>query len=122
MPGSPLKRQRRLGVRLGDGSVISFPRMPKVAELPKGWRHFSVAQKVDHLIGLDRCYQILSWRSYTKLDPLRQSFQLQVIRVLLAIALKAVLDGSLDRELERDRTRAAVLEEFARQLGAAPEA
>jgi|SRR5215471_6762547 len=121
MPGSPLKRQRRLGVRLEDGTVISFPRMP-AAELPKGWRHFSAAQKVDHLIGPDRCYQILSWGSYNDLDPLRQSFQLQVIRVLLAIALKAALDGSLDRELERDRTRAAALNELARKLGAAPEA
>ena len=122
MPGSPLKRQRRLGVHLEDGTVISFPRMPKVAELPKGWRHFSTAEKIDHLIGLDRCYEILSWGLITDLDPLRRSFQWQVMRVLLSIGIKAALDGSLDRELERDRTRAAVLEEFARQLGAAPEA
>jgi hypothetical protein len=35
---SPLKRQRRLGVRLEDSRVIAFPRMPRVADLPPGWR------------------------------------------------------------------------------------
>ena len=118
MPGSPLKRQRRLGVRLGDGSVISFPRMPKVAELPKGWRHFSTAEKIDHLIGLDRCYEILSWGSITELDPLRRSFQWQVMRVLLSIGIKVVLDGTLDRELARERNRAAAIDELHHKLGA----
>jgi hypothetical protein len=64
MAGSPLKRQRKLGVRRQDGSIIPFPRMPRVADLPPGWRHFSAAQKIEHLIGLDRCYEILSWRVY----------------------------------------------------------
>ena len=36
------------------------PRMPRVAELPPGWRHFTTAQKIDHLIGLDRAAEILS--------------------------------------------------------------
>jgi hypothetical protein len=61
MAGSPLKRQRKLGVRQKDGSMIAFPYMPRVADLPPGWRHFSAAQKIEHLIGLDRCYEILSW-------------------------------------------------------------
>ena len=122
MAGSPLKRARRQGVRLDDGSVIAFPYMPRVADLPPGWRHFSIAQKIEHLIGLDRCYEILSWGSITDLDQLRRSFQWQVMRVLLSIGIKAALDGSLDRELARERNRSAVLEEFARQLGAAPEA
>ena len=61
MAGSPLKRARKLGVRLDDGSVIAFPFMPRVADLPPGWRHFSAVQKVEHLIGLDRCHEILSW-------------------------------------------------------------
>ena len=68
MAGSPLKRARKQGVRLDDGSVIAYPRMPRVAELPKGWRHFSPAQKIEHLIGLDRCHEILSW-SPAGLDP-----------------------------------------------------
>jgi hypothetical protein len=118
MAGSPLKRQRRLGVRRQDGSIIGFPYMPRVADLPPGWRHFSAAQKIEHLIGLDRCYEILSWGSYTELDPLRRSMQMQVMRILLPIGIKAVLDGSLDRELARERNRAAALDELHHRLGA----
>ena len=70
MAGSSLKRARKLGIRAEDGSVIAFPRMPRVADLPPGWRHFST----EHLIGLDRCHAILSWESITELDPLRLSF------------------------------------------------
>jgi hypothetical protein len=96
--------------------------MPRVADLPPGWRHFSTAENIEHLIGLDRCYEILSWRPITDLDPLRRSFQMQVMRVLLPIGIKAALDGSLDRDLARERNRAAMLEELGRKLGAAPEA
>ena len=116
MAGSPLKRQRKLGVRLADGTVIAFPYLPGVADLPPGWRHFSAGQKIEHLIGLDRCYQILSWGPITELDPLRRSMQMQVMRVLLPIGIKALLDGSLDREAQRERNRAAVLEELAHDL------
>jgi len=118
MAGSPLKRARKQGLRLPDGSVIAFPYMPRVADLPPGWRHFSAAQKIEHLIGLDRCYEILSWGSIIELDPLRQSFQWQVTRVLLSIGIKALLDGSLDREAARERDRAAVIEELERKLSA----
>ena len=90
--------------------------MPRVADLPPGWRHFSAAQKIEHLIGLDRCYQILSWGPITRLDPLRRSFQMQVMRVLLPIGIKAVLDGSLDRDLARERNRTAVLDELGRKF------
>jgi hypothetical protein len=54
-------RQRKTGVRADDGNVITFPRMPPVADLPRGWRRFSAAEKIEHLIGLDRCREILSW-------------------------------------------------------------
>jgi hypothetical protein len=119
MAGSPLKRARKQGVGLADDRVIAFPYMPRVADLPKGWRHFSAAQKIEHLIGLDRCYEILSWGSLTELDPVRQSFQWQAMRVLLSICIKAALDGSLDRDADRERNRAAVLEELDRKLGTA---
>jgi len=48
MAGSPLKRARKQGVRLDDGSIIAFPYMPRVADLPPGWRHFSPADKIKH--------------------------------------------------------------------------
>jgi hypothetical protein len=115
MAGSPLKRQRKQGVRLDDGSMIAFPYMPRVADLPPGWRHFTMAEKIEHLIGLDRCDEILSWGPVTELDPLRLSFQMQVIRILLRIGLKAVLDGTLAREAARERDRQRILEGLARR-------
>jgi len=118
MAGSPLKRARKQGVRLDDGSIIAFPYMPRVSDLPPGWRHFTTAQKIEHLIGLDRCDEILSWGPITELDALRLSFQMQVVRILLRIGLKAVLDGTLARE--RERNRQGILEELARREGLRP--
>ena len=46
---------------------------------------------------------------------------MQVMRVLSPIGIKAVFDGSLDRELARERNRAVVLEALARDLGAGEE-
>src|SRR5262249_60868448 len=80
MAGSPLKRARKQGVRLADGSIVAFPYMPRVSDLPPGWRHFTTAQKIEHLIGLDRYEEILSWGPITDLDPLRLSFQMQGAR------------------------------------------
>jgi len=79
--------------------------MPRVADLPPGWRYFSAAQKIEHLIGLDRCYEILSW-----------PMQMQVMRILLPIGIKAVLDGSLERDLARERDRQRLLDELSRKL------
>ena len=89
--------------------------MPRVADLPPDWRHFSAAQKIEHLIGLDRCYEMLSW-PWAGLDPLRRSLQMQVMRVLLPIGIKAALDGSLDRDLARKRNRQSILDELSRKL------
>jgi len=112
MPGSPLKRQRRLGVRLEDGSVIAFPRMPRVANLPLGWRHFPVAQKIEHLIGFDQAREILSW-PMAELDPLRLSLKMPVIGVVLRLGIKPAL---AEAALERDRER--VLAQMAREFRA----
>jgi hypothetical protein len=116
MAGSPLKRRRKAGVRDEDGRIIAFPYMPRVADLPPGWRHFSPAQKIEHLIGMDRCYEILSW-PLDELDPVRRSMRMQVIRVLLPICIKAVLDGKLGCEAARERDRDAALDDLARQFG-----
>ena len=115
MAGSPLKRARRKGVRLDDGSIIAFPYMPRVSDLPPAWRHFTTAQKIEHLIGLDRYEEILSWGPITDLDPLRLSFLMQVMRIFLRIGLKAALDGTLAREATRDRDRQRILSEMTRR-------
>jgi hypothetical protein len=116
MAGS-LKRQRKLGVRDGDGSVIAFPYMPRVADLPRGWRHWSPAEKIEHLLGtsLDDMAEILSW-PIAELDPFRLSVKLQVIRIVFAIGAKALFDGKLGREAEREHDRDRVLHELARDL------
>jgi len=44
--------------------------------------------------------------------------QIQVIRVLLPIGIKALLDGSLGRDAAYENNRVAVLEELARDLSA----
>ena len=114
MAGSPLKRARRKGVRLDDGSIIAFPYMPRVSDLPPAWRHFTTAQKIEHLIGLDRYEEILSWGPITDLDPLRLSFQMQVMRVFSRIGLQAALDGTLAREATRERERDRTLLDLTR--------
>jgi hypothetical protein len=90
MAGSPLKRARKQGVRLDDGTVIAFPYMPRVADLAPGWRHFSTAEKIKHLLGkisLDQARDVLSWPR-AGLDSLRLSLQVQVMRIILIIAGK----------------------------------
>jgi hypothetical protein len=118
MAGSPMKRMRRAGVTDPvTGELIPFPFMPRVAELPPGWRRFSPAQKIEHLIGMDRCCKILSWP--WGLDPLRCSMKLQVFRIVFPICVKTMLDGTLEREIARERDRERRLEELARRLGGA---
>jgi hypothetical protein len=89
--------------------------MPRVADLPRGWRHFSATEKIEHLIGLDRCREILSW-PLDELDPVRRSMRMQVLRVILPIGIKALVDGKLGRAAARERDRESVLAEMARDL------
>jgi hypothetical protein len=57
---------------------------------------------------LDRALEIVSW-DWTELDQLRLSLHAQVLRIVVKIAGKALLDGSLDREIARQREREGVL-------------
>ena len=50
MTGSALKRARKQGIRLGDGANIAFSYKPRVVDLPPGFRHFSTADKITHLL------------------------------------------------------------------------
>jgi len=58
------------------------------------------------------CTSIMSWGPVTQLDPLRSSFRMQVMRILLRIGVKAALDGRLGREFARERDRERVLGEL----------
>jgi hypothetical protein len=115
MAGSLLKRQRKLGVRTEDGSVIAFPRLtrPRAGLSHAKWRALGPAEKIEHLFGmsLDDLYEIMSW-PIGELDPFRLSVRMQVTRVVFMIGVKAYLDGKLGREAARER----VLAELARDL------
>jgi len=53
MAGSPIKRMHKAGVTDPvSGELVPLPYMPRVAELPKGWRHFSPAKKIEHPFGM----------------------------------------------------------------------
>jgi hypothetical protein len=117
MAGSPLKRQRKLGVRAEDGSVIAFPRLthPRAGLSHAKWRTLGPAEKIERLFGmsLDHLYEIMSW-PIGELDPFRLSVRMQITRVVFTICLKPVLDGKLGREAARERDRARVLSELIR--------
>jgi hypothetical protein len=68
------------------------------------------------LIGLDRAIAILSWGPIDKLDSLCRSYQVQVLRVFLSIAGKAMVQGKLDRELARERGRQEAIKQFRQTL------
>ena len=69
----------------------------------------SAVLKAEHLIGFDQARNLL-W-PMARLDPLRLSLKMQVMRVVFAICLKRALD---EAALERDRER--VFAEMARDL------
>jgi hypothetical protein len=116
--GLPAQRQRKAGiVDPVTGKLVPFPYMPRVAELPPGWRWFSTAEKVEHLLGmsLDRAAEVLTW-PLAELDPLQLSLRMQVWRVVFMFGVRAMLDGTLAREADRERDRQRILAEFARDL------
>ena len=118
MAGSPLKRQRKLGVHAEDGSVIAFPRLthPRAGLSHAAWRALGPAEKIERLFGmsLDDLYEIMSWEPIAELDPFRLSVRMQVTRVVFTICLKPVLDGKLGREAARERDRERMLGELIR--------
>ena len=114
MAGSPLKRQRKAGVRDKDGSVIAFPRLshPRGGLSHAEWRALSPGEKLERLFGsLDRVAEILSWGPVVELDPARLNAVVTVIRVVLMIGAKA---GLLTAPCERDRQR--IIDEVERRL------
>jgi hypothetical protein len=117
MAGSPLKRQRKLGVRADDGSVIAFPYLshPRAGLSHVEWRALGPGEKLERLFGmsLDDLYEILSW-PIGELDPFRLSVRVQVTRVVFTVCLRAVLEGRLGRAAARERDRERILGELLR--------
>jgi hypothetical protein len=78
------------------GELVPFP-VPRVAELPAGWRRFLTAEKVQLLLGmsLTRAAEILMW-PLADLDELQQSLRWQVWRVVFTFCLRAMFNGERD--------------------------
>jgi len=76
---------------------------------------FLGSETIEHLMGLNRWYEILSW-TLTGLDPLRLSMNVQVICIVFQIYAKAMLDGSLAREVARERDRPRRLARLMQKL------
>lgn len=113
-----MKRMRRAGVTDPvTGKLIPFPYMPRVADLPAGWRRFSTTEKIEHLLGMDltRAAEILMW-PWADLDELQLSLRWQVWRVVFWFGLRAWRRGEFDRDADRERDRERLLEELDRRL------
>jgi DNA invertase Pin-like site-specific DNA recombinase len=94
MPGSPLKRQRKLGaVDPITGEPVPFPRLthPRAGLHISQWRALSPGEKIERQLGMSlaRCYEILSW-PHDRLDPVQLGVQMQVGRVVMMIASAAL--------------------------------
>ena len=80
MGGSRLKRQRRLGICLKEGSVIAFPylRHPRAGLSHAEWRALSPGEKLERLfrMSLDHIAEILSWGPIHEPDPVRLAVQM----------------------------------------------
>ena len=65
MPGTPIKRARRGGIRLADGTVIAFPKLthPRAGLSHAEWRALSPGEKLERLFGisLEPMAEILAW-------------------------------------------------------------
>jgi hypothetical protein len=85
--------------------------MPRVTELPSGWRRWSPAEKIAHALkmSLDGVAEVLSWPP-GELDPHRLNVWAQVVRVAWMIGAKTGL------EVARERDRQRVLDELDRKL------
>jgi hypothetical protein len=119
MAGSPLKRQRKLGVCDEDGSVIAFTRLshPRAGLSHTEWRALSPGEKIERLfdMSLDDLYEIMSW-PIGELDPFRMSARMQVTRVVFMVGVKAMLDGTLGRQAAHERERDRALSELVREF------
>ena len=117
MAGSPLKRARKQGVRLDDGTIIAFPYLthPRAGLSHAKWRALGPGEKLERLfnMSLDDLHEIMSW-PIDDLDPSRLAVRVQVTRVVFTICMKAYLNGSLSRQADRERKRERILGELMR--------
>jgi hypothetical protein len=111
MPGSPIRRARRGGIRLADGTVIAFPKLthPRAGLSHTEWRALSPVEKIERQLGLslDQVCEIMS-RPWEECDAAWMAIRARVLCVFLAIGAKmirALADGTLDYAAACGRAR-----------------
>jgi hypothetical protein len=111
MAGSPLKRARKQGVRLADGSIIAFPYMPRVLRAPAALASFLDGRE-DQTFARPRSLRdpVVAAGPVVALD--KGASHPHVFR----ICAKAMLHGTLGREVARERERAEALKKLVRDL------
>jgi hypothetical protein len=116
MPGTPIKRARRGGIRLADGTAIALPKLthPRAGLSHAQWRALSPDEKLERLFGmsLERAAEILCLGPLHELDPVRLNAVVTIIRVVLLISARAGLIDSAMRERESQE----VAERFRRAM------
>jgi hypothetical protein len=102
MAGCPVRRARRGGIRLADGTVIAFPKLthPRAGLSHAQWRALSLEEKIERQLGLslDQICEIMS-RPWEECDAAWIAIKTQVLCVFWAIGAKmirAAADGTLD--------------------------
>ena len=115
------------GLRHSRGAVVGLTsiserlpiRHPRAGLSHAQWHALSPGEKLERLFGmsLDDIYESMSW-PIGELDPFSLSVRMQVTRVVFAIGVKALLDGTLGHEAARERNRDAALERLTEALRA----
>jgi hypothetical protein len=102
MPGSPIRRVRRGGIRLADGTVIALPKLthPRAGLTHAQWRALSPVEKIETQLGLnlDQMAEIMS-RPWEECDAAWIAIKTRVLCVFWAIGAKMIrasADGTLD--------------------------
>jgi len=117
MAGCPIRRARKAGARISDGSVVAFPHLsqPRAGLSHAEWRARSLGEKLERLFGmsLDQMAEILS-QPVAELDPARLNAVVTVARVVLLIDARAGLFEKARHERERQRI---VSEMMRREFG-----
>jgi hypothetical protein len=102
MPGSPIRRTRRGGIRLADGTVIAFPKLthPRAGLSHAQWRPCRpwIRSSGNSALSLDEICEIIC-RPWEECDAAWLAIKTRVLSVFWAIGaemIRAAIDGTVD--------------------------
>ena len=106
-----LDRQRSSAKTFPDSAGVRVQYSGSDPNKPPGWKRWSAAEKVEHLLGLslDRMREYLSWPA-DDVDPYRLAAQTQVIRVV------AIVGAKVGDQARREREGRRTVDELLRKI------